>query len=220
MIDGVLISPEGPPPQVPPHGRPAVPPHLVSPRNNMPPASFSTTGVLPPPPTVPIPPPPVPAHASDTPDPPGQKCGPFPRYSPNPVPASASRHSLFLAADEGPRQPHAPGPATVPFPGGVPRSRGAQPPFGEVQKPHNLNLDDLAALLAPGYQASSDQEASPDSPEYKQPVDQSPEYKSPCDSGDEDSPGNARGCLSKVSAVCSNERDMRKTKGITILAHY
>ncbi|XP_047501031.1 basic proline-rich protein-like isoform X1 [Penaeus chinensis] len=182
VIDGVLISPEGPPPQVPPHGRPAVPPHLVSPRNNMPPASFSTTGVLPPPPTVPIPPPPVPAHASDIPDPPGQECGPFPRYSPNPVPASASRHSLFLSADEGPHWPHAPGPATVPFPGGMPRNRGAQPP-------HNLNLDDLAALLAPGYQASSDQEASPDSPEYKQPVDQSPEYKSPCDSSDEDSPG-------------------------------
>lgn len=56
-VDGPSVSPEGPAPEVPPHGRPAVPPHLVSPRNNIPGAT------LPPPPTVPLPPPPVPAHA-------------------------------------------------------------------------------------------------------------------------------------------------------------
>ncbi|KAK3887559.1 hypothetical protein Pcinc_008265 [Petrolisthes cinctipes] len=58
-LAGIHVSPEGTPPPVPPHGRPTVPPHVVSP-NVCVTMSVST---LPPMPTVPLPPPPVPAHA-------------------------------------------------------------------------------------------------------------------------------------------------------------
>ncbi|MPC43873.1 hypothetical protein E2C01_037527 [Portunus trituberculatus] len=127
-LDGPSLSPEGPAPEVPPHGRPAVPPHLVSPRNNIPGAT------LPPPPTVPLPPPPVPAHA--------------------------------------------PGPV----------------------KPTHLNLEHLtpylASLLPTNEESQQQQEqqegtGSPNSPEYKLPVDQVHEYRSPCSSPEAD-PGNAR----------------------------
>ncbi|XP_071526488.1 uncharacterized protein [Panulirus ornatus] len=67
IVDGVTISPEGPAPQVPPHGRPAVPPHITSPRSVMPGTVTATAPALPPPPNQPLPPPPVPAHATQGP---------------------------------------------------------------------------------------------------------------------------------------------------------
>ncbi|XP_050692154.1 rho guanine nucleotide exchange factor 5-like isoform X3 [Eriocheir sinensis] len=150
VVDGLALSPEGPAPEVPPHGRPKVPPHLISPRNNIPGAT------LPPPPTVPLPPPPVPAHAPT--------------------------------------------------------------------KPTHLNLEHLTPYLAsllPGGEAQQQQdEESPQSPEYKLPVDQVHEYRSPCSSPEADPGEKGSGVGSGGAGGGGREQRRSDPGGVAALANH